>query len=319
MARCRRDAHRRRRRIGARQPRTGRLGVVRRRRLLGQRRVGPRHQQHGRAHRRPRPAPADRGGRRPARLLRLDLHDQLDHQVDARLEAARLEEGRRQAGRQRRHHAGARPGDAGPTGALRVGEGAHRPRAERGGRRVGERRGARLQGRARARGGAGVRRGRPGAARLHRHRATRARPRPLLAGRGTCRHRRGARRTTGEGAADRRGARRPGGGRGSARPGVGGDRSLRSTLVARGDAGDDRPAVGPGAARGAVHRPDRPGRAPAGVAGAVDHRGRDPAQLALGALRRAMAAAVPPGTRPASTGAFQASLGLRPGRGRGPR
>ena len=61
------------------------------------------------------------------------------------------------------------------------------------------------------------------------------------------------------------------------------------------DAGHDRPAAGPGAARGAVDRADRPGRAAAGVAGAHRLRRRHPPQLALGALRRALAAALPPG------------------------
>ena len=145
------DAHdpdRGRRRLGARQPRPGRVGLVRRRRLLGQRRLGPRHQQHGRAHRGARPAAADRRRRRrPARLLRLHLRHQLDHQVDARLEAARLAEGRRQAGRQRGDHEGARRGDAGAAGAVRVGQGARRPRAERAGRRAGQRRGPGVPGR----------------------------------------------------------------------------------------------------------------------------------------------------------------------------
>ena len=44
--------------LRAGQPRPRRVGVVRRRRLLGQRRLAPRHQQHGRAHGCPRPAPA---------------------------------------------------------------------------------------------------------------------------------------------------------------------------------------------------------------------------------------------------------------------
>ena len=153
LPRCARD-HRGGRRFGTRQPRPGRLGVVRRRRLLGLRRLAARHQQHGRADGRPRPPPADRARRRrAARLLRQQVRHRLRHQVDAGLEAQGLEEERRQAGAQRRADEGARRRHGGPArqGPLRVGQGPRRPRAQRGGRQARQRRRVRLPARRRAR------------------------------------------------------------------------------------------------------------------------------------------------------------------------
>ena len=111
-----RGDHRGGRRFGTRQPRPGRLGVVRRRRLLGVRRLAARHQQHGRADGGPRPAPADRAPRRrAARLLRQQVRHRLGHQVDAGLEAQGLEEERRQARAERRADEGARRRHGGPA------------------------------------------------------------------------------------------------------------------------------------------------------------------------------------------------------------
>ncbi len=136
-----RGDHRGGRRLGTRQPWSGRLGVVRRRRLLGLRRLAPRHQQHGRADGGPGPPPADRAPRRAAEgLLRQHLRHQHRHQVDGRLEAPRLAQGRRQAGDERRAGQGPRRRDGGTPGRARVGQGPRGPRAQRGGRPAGQRR-----------------------------------------------------------------------------------------------------------------------------------------------------------------------------------
>ncbi|CAA9405672.1 MAG: Ribonuclease HI, partial [uncultured Nocardioides sp.] len=121
--------HRGGRRLGTRQPRTSGMGVVRRRVVLGFRRVAARHEQHGRADGRARPPPADGPPRRrAARLLRQHLCHQRRHQVDGRLEAQGLEDRRRPAGQERRADEGAGRGDGGSSGPgeVRVGQGPRR-------------------------------------------------------------------------------------------------------------------------------------------------------------------------------------------------
>ena len=120
--------HRRRRRIGSWKPRPRRLGLVRRRLALGRGRLAARHQQPGRADRRARALPRDRAPRRrAARALRQPVRDQRGHQVDGRVEAQGLAQGRRQAGDERRAAAAPRRGAGGPPVPVRVGEGARRP------------------------------------------------------------------------------------------------------------------------------------------------------------------------------------------------
>ena len=120
LTRCARDL-RGGRRFGTRQPRPGRLGVVRRRRLLGLRRLAARHQQHGRADGGPRPAPADRARRRRAarRSATAPTSSTPITKWMAGLEAQGLEEGRRQARDERRADEGPRRRDGGPADRVR--------------------------------------------------------------------------------------------------------------------------------------------------------------------------------------------------------